>query len=124
MAASMALSGDLKRLKAMILADMIGPPNLRIKRESSSTQQLNDVIRATAARLGYSDVFVNDNITVSGDDHLSFIRRGIPAVDIIDFDIGPTYWHTPQNTLEKIDPRSLAIMGHVLLEVLPELEKK
>jgi hypothetical protein len=35
-----------------------------------------------------------------------------------------TYWHTPQDTLEKVDSRSLAIVGHVLLETLPELEKK
>jgi glutaminyl-peptide cyclotransferase len=124
MAASMALSGDLKRIKAMILADMIGPPNLRIKRESNSTPWLNDLIWSTAARLGYSNVFVNESFTVTGDDHLSFTRRGVPATDIIDFDIQTTYWHTPQDTLEKIDPRSLAIVGHVFLEVLPELEKK
>jgi Peptidase family M28 len=124
MAASMALSGDLKRIKAMILADMIGPPNLRIKRETNSTPWLNDLIWGTAARLGYSNVFINDSFTVTGDDHLSFIRRGVPGTDIIDFDIQTTYWHTPQDTLEKIDPRSLAIVGHVFLEVLPELERK
>ncbi len=124
MAASMAITGDLKHIKAMILADMIGPPNLRIKRETNSTPWLNDLIWATAARLGYSNVFVNESFTVTGDDHLSFIRRGVPGTDIIDFDIEQTYWHTPQDTLEKIDPRSLAIVGHVFLELLPELEKK
>jgi glutaminyl-peptide cyclotransferase len=124
MAASMALSGDLKRIKAMILADMIGPPNLRIKRETNSTPWLNDLIWATAARLGYGNVFISEKFSVGGDDHMSFIRRGVPGTDIIDFDIQTTYWHTPQDTLEKIDPRSLAIVGHVFLEVLPELEKK
>jgi glutaminyl-peptide cyclotransferase len=124
MAASMALSGDLKRIKAMILADMIGPPNLRIKRETNSTPWLNDLIWATAARLGYGDVFISEKFSVGGDDHMPFVRRGVPGTDIIDFDIQTTYWHTPQDTLEKIDPRSLAIVGHVFLEVLPELEKK
>ncbi|HMD44483.1 MAG TPA: M28 family peptidase [Candidatus Acidoferrum sp.] len=124
MAATMALSGDLKRIKAMILADMIGPPNLKIKRETNSTPWLNDLIWATAARLGYSNVFVDESFTVSGDDHLSFIRRGVPGTDIIDFDIQTTYWHTREDTLEKIDPRSLATVGYVFLAVLPELEKQ
>jgi glutaminyl-peptide cyclotransferase len=124
MAASMALSGDLRRVKAMILADLIGPSNLKIKRDTNSTRWLTDLIWATAARLGYGNVFVDESTTVSGDDHLSFIRRGVPGCDIIDFDIEPTYWHTPQDTLEKVSPRSLAIVGHVFVETLPALEKK
>jgi glutaminyl-peptide cyclotransferase len=124
MAASMALSGDLKRVKAMILADLIGPSNLKIKRDTNSTRWLTDLIWATATRLGYGNVFVNEGTTVSGDDHLSFIRRGVPGCDIIDFDIEPTYWHTPQDSLDKVDPRSLAIVGHVFVETLPALEKK
>jgi glutaminyl-peptide cyclotransferase len=124
MAASMALSGDLKRVKAMILADMIGPSDLKIKRDTNSTPWLVDLIWSIAVRLGYANIFVNEPHPVNGDDHLSFLRRGIPAVDIIDFDILDTYWHTPQDTLEKVDPRSLAIVGHVFLETLPVLEKK
>jgi len=124
MAASMALSGDLKHVKAMILADMIGPSDLKIKRDTGSTTWLTDLIWATAARLGYGNVFVNENTTVSGDDHFSFIRRGVPGCDIIDFDVQPTYWHTPEDTLDKVDPRSLAIVGHVFIETLPALEKK
>jgi len=124
MAASMALSADLKRVKAMILADMIGPSNLKIKRDTGSTRWLTDLIWATATRLGYGNVFVNESTTVGGDDHFSFIRRGVPGCDIIDFDIAPTYWHTPQDTLDKVDPRSLAIVGHVFVESLPALEKK
>jgi glutaminyl-peptide cyclotransferase len=124
MAASMALSGELKRVRAMILADMIGPSDLKIKRDTGSTRWLTDLIWSTAARLGYGNVFVNESTTVGGDDHFSFIRRGVPGCDIIDFDVAPTYWHTPQDTLDKVDPRSLAIVGHVFLETLPELEKK
>jgi Zn-dependent M28 family amino/carboxypeptidase len=133
MAASMALSGELKHVKAMVLADMIGPSDLRIKRdrpnltekqELGSTPWLVDLIWSTAARLGYGNVFINENYLVGGDDHFSFIRRGVPACDIIDFDVQTTYWHTPQDTLDKVDPRSLAIVGHVLLETVTELEKK
>jgi glutaminyl-peptide cyclotransferase len=124
MAASMALSGDLERVKAMILADMIGSFDLKIKRDTNSTPWLTDLIWATAARLGYANVFVNEGTVTSLDDHLSFIHRGVPGCDIIDFDIATTYWHTPEDTLDKVDPRSLAVVGHVFVETLPALEKK
>jgi glutaminyl-peptide cyclotransferase len=124
MAAGMALSGELKRVRAMILADMIGPANLKIKRDSNSTPWIVDLIWATAARLGHANVFVNENYPVSGDDHFSFLRRGVAACDLIDFDVQTTYWHTPQDTLDKVDPASLAIVGQTLVETLPVLEKK
>jgi Zn-dependent M28 family amino/carboxypeptidase len=124
MAASMALSGDLKHVKAMILADMIGSADLKIKRDTNSTGWLTDLIWTTAARLGYENVFVSEGAVTSLDDHLSFVRRGVPGCDIIDFDIASTYWHTPEDTLDKVDPRSLAIVGHVFAETLPALEKK
>jgi glutaminyl-peptide cyclotransferase len=124
MAASMALSAELKRVKAMLLADINGPSDLKIKRDKNSTPWLTDLIWATARQLGYTNVFVNESTIVSGDDHLSFIRRGVPACDLIDDEVESTYWHTPQDTLEKVDPRSLAIVGHVFIETLPALERK
>lgn len=133
MAAEMALSGELKQVKAMILVDMIGPANLKIKRDikpnsdsdslPGSTPWLVNLIWEVAARLGYSDEFVDDRYLVGGDDHYSFINRGVAACDVIDFSVQDTYWHTPQDTLDKVDPRSLAIVGHVLVETLPVLEK-
>ncbi len=122
MAAQMALSGELKRLKAMILADMIGPANVRIKRDTGSTRWLTDFIWETAAQLGYKNNFVNEDYAVGGDDHFSFIRRGAAGCDLIDFSV--PYWHTPQDTLDKVDPRSLAIVGQVLSATLPRFEKK
>jgi peptidase M28-like protein len=124
MAAQMALSGDLKRTKAMILADMIGPANVRITRDTGSTPWLTDFIWDTAAQLGYQNHFVNENYAVGGDDHFSFIRRGVAGCDLIDFSVRDTYWHTPQDTLDKVDPQSLAVVGHVLADTLPRLEKK
>ena len=59
-------------------------------------------------------------MTAIEDDHLPLLRRQVPAVVIIDLEI--PYWHTPADTLDKISPRSLAVVGHVLLETLPELE--
>jgi Zn-dependent M28 family amino/carboxypeptidase len=124
MAAQMALSGELKRLKAIIVADMIGPANVRITRDSGSTRWLTNFIWETAAQLGYKDNFVNEDYAVGGDDHFSFIRRGVAGCDLIDFSVRDTYWHTPQDTLDKVDPRSLAIVGQVLAATLPRFEKK
>ena len=104
--------------------DFPDPKDLKIKRDTGSTPWLTDLIWATAARLGHGNVFVNETITVGGDDHFSFIRRGVPGCDIIDFDIASTYWHTPQDALDKVTPRSLAIVGHVFIETLPALEQK
>jgi glutaminyl-peptide cyclotransferase len=125
LAASMAVSGDLKKIKALILADMIGQENLVIPRESDSTKWLINLIFRTAARLGYSDVFVQRE-SESTDDHGPFLKRGVPSADVIDLDgyINLGYWHTPQDTLDKISPRSLAIVGHVILESVNELQNK
>jgi Zn-dependent M28 family amino/carboxypeptidase len=122
MAAQMALSGELKRIKAMILADMIGPANVRITRDTGSTRWLTDFIWDTAAQLGYKNTFVNQDYAVGGDDHFSFIRRGVAGSDLIDFSV--PYWHTTQDTLDKVDPKSLAIVGQVLASTLPRFEKK
>jgi glutaminyl-peptide cyclotransferase len=122
MAASLALSGQLKQVKAMILADLIGGANLKLKRDSNSTPWLTDLLWATAGRLGYGKVFVNEMQPGAGDDHMSFIRRGVAGCDLLDFSY--PYWHTTQDTLDKVDPQSLAIVGHVLVESLPELEKR
>jgi len=121
LAASIALAGNVPRVRSMVLVDMVGPAKPIYKRESNSTPWLVDVIWSTAARLGYGKVFVADRADIA-DDHLSFLKRDIPSVDIIDLDV--PYWHTTQDTLDKIDPRTLAITGHVLIESLPELEKR
>jgi len=124
LAARLSLSGDLHRVKAMVLVDMVGPKNPMYRRESNSTPWLTDVVWSTAMRLGYGNVFVNSKNAIE-DDHIPFLQRDIPATDIIDFE-SPVldYWHTSRDTLDKIDPRTLAITGHVLLESLPEIEKK
>ena len=124
LAARMNLSGELQRVKAMILADMIGPANVKITRDTGSTRWLTDFIWETAAQLGYQSTFVNEDFTVGGDDHFSFIRRGVAGCDLIDFSVRDTYWHTPEDTLDKIDAKSLGIVGQVLAATLPRFEKK
>jgi glutaminyl-peptide cyclotransferase len=125
LAARMAVSGDLKRIKALLLADMIGQYNLKILRQSDSPKWLTDLVWKKAAQLGFKDIFVADETTTS-DDHDPFLARGVPALDIIDLNdyITAGYWHTPQDTLDKVSPRSVAIVGYVILESVDELQKK
>jgi Peptidase family M28 len=122
LAARMALSGELKSVRAVILADMVGQKDLQILRESDSTKWLTNLVWSTAARLGYSSVFVASATSIS-DDHQPFLSRGVPAVDIIDFEGYQAYWHTPQDTMDKLSPKSLAIVGHVILESVAELQR-
>lgn len=113
--------GSLKQIRAMILVDMIGDRDLRIKREADSTRWLKDVIWAAAKRLNYGNVFVDEETPIE-DDHIPFLDAGVPAVDIIDLDYGP--WHTSGDTLDKVTARSMQIVGDVLFEALPEIEKR
>ena len=122
LAARLATSGELKRIHAVILADLIGPKKPKFRRESNSTRWLTDLVWKTAARLGYGDIFVSDELAVA-DDHDAFLNRGVAAVDIIDLNDIP-YWHTLEDTLDKVSPRTLGIAGHVILESVNELQKK
>jgi len=122
LAARMDLSGELKHVRAVILADMIGQKNLEIPRESNSTKWLTNLVWSTAARLGYKDTFVSSEGAVE-DDHQSFLSRNVPAVDIIDLNGYSAYWHTPQDTMDKLSPRSFSIVGYVILESVAEIER-
>ncbi len=113
--------GSIKQLRAMILVDMIGDRDLRIKREAESTRWLKDAIWGAAKRLKYGDVFVDEETPIE-DDHVPFLDGGVPAVDIIDLDYAP--WHTAGDTLDKVSARSMQIVGEVLSEALPEIEKR
>ncbi len=123
MAARLSTSGDIKKIKTFLLADIVGGRNARFLRESSSTPVLVDLVWNTAAKLGYSAIFLNES-TAAQDDHDSFLKRGVPSVDVIGDFLNNGYWHTPQDTLDKISPKTLAIVGHVFLESVKELQAK
>jgi Zn-dependent M28 family amino/carboxypeptidase len=126
MAARLAASGDLKNVKAFILADIVGGRTPHFKRDGDSTKWLKDLVWEVAARLGYGEVFVNAPTNFGGDDHFSFTARKVPSVDIMDLDTqnDVPYWHTPEDTIDKISPKTLAIVGHTILESIQELQKK
>jgi glutaminyl-peptide cyclotransferase len=114
----------LNSIKAMILLDMVGDKDLKIPREENSTRRIVDAIWATARELGYERHFPNEDHNLS-DDHIPFLEAGVDAVDLIDFEYGVeenNYWHTEQDTLDKISARSLQIVGDVVLQSLPRIE--
>jgi Zn-dependent M28 family amino/carboxypeptidase len=112
--------GTTKKIKAFLLADMIGDKDLDIQRDSNSTPWLEDLVLQAAQRLGYQSYFFDRTIEVSGDDHLPFKAAGVPVADIIDLDYGynDAFHHTVEDTLDKISPKSLQIAGDVFLETI------
>ncbi len=115
-------AGTLPQIKALILVDMIGSKSLKIERDSYSAGWLNAIVWAAAKRLGHSAQFVDVETTIE-DDHLHFVRAGIPSIDLIDLNnynaLG--HWHTASDSLENVSATSLQIVGDVLLAALPEI---
>lgn len=109
--------GTTKKIKAFILLDMIGDADLNIDRDSNSTPALLAVVEQAATRLGYQSHFFRREIAAE-DDHQPFAAAGVPVADLIDFDYGygNAFWHTQEDTLDKLSPRSLEIVGNVVLE--------
>jgi glutaminyl-peptide cyclotransferase len=119
LAAKWGRDGTLGRIKAFMLADMIGDKDLDIQRESRSAAWLVDLVRQAAKKYGYERYFFQKEEPVD-DDHLPFVKRGVPAIDIIDIDYGPndSYHHTAQDTMDKVSAHSLTIDGDVFLETI------
>ncbi len=123
MAAKLAAGGDLKKIRAFLLADIVGGRKAYFPRESSSTPALIDLVWNTANKLGYSALF-RDQEASAEDDHDSFMSRGVPAVDVIGDFVNNGYWHTTEDNLDKISAGTLAIVGHVFLESVKELQSR
>jgi glutaminyl-peptide cyclotransferase len=117
--------GTLKKIKAFLLEDMIGDADLNVERDANSTPWLEDLIAEAAARVGYQSHFFGREMAVT-DDHMPFLQHGVPSADLIDFDYGynNVFWHTTQDTLDKISPKSLAIVGTVTLETVRMLDQR
>jgi glutaminyl-peptide cyclotransferase len=125
LAAKWGRDGTLGKIKAFMLADMIGDKDLDIQRETKSTGWLVDLVRQSAHRFGYDRYFFQKEEAVE-DDHLPFVERGVPSIDVIDLDYGPNnaYHHTAQDTMDKISARSLTIDGDVFLETIRLIDQR
>jgi hypothetical protein len=102
----------------MVLVDMVGDADLNIPMEGNSDPLLRAALWQTASRLGYDHIFIPQVKYNIDDDHIPFLEAGIPAVDIIDIDYA--YWHTRQDTPDKVSARSLQVVGNVLWSWLAE----
>ena len=105
--------------RAMILLDFVGERGLRIPREQLSDVALWRRLRAAAKRAGVAEVFPARTQSAIADDHLPFLRAGVPAIDLIDFDYD--CFHKVCDDLSQISSRSLDAVGETVLELLPTL---
>ena len=131
LAAKWYSDGTLKRIKAFIVADMIGDKDLDILEEMGSTPWLRDVFRQAAANTHHSaNVFQTQS--EEEDDHLPFLKRGVPSLDVIDSSYGPmdsrtgdyAFHHTAQDTTDKISPQSLQISSDLFLETVRLIDQR
>jgi Zn-dependent M28 family amino/carboxypeptidase len=116
--------GTLRRIKAFIVADMIGDKDLDILQEQGSTPWLHDLLLQAAANTHHSGN-ISKQKGYEEDDHLPFLQRGVPSLDVIDVDYGPHtfsqpdgYHHTAQDTLDKISAHSLQVSADIFLEMI------
>ena len=98
--------------RAVLIVDMIGDADLNIYKERNSNPDLTDEIWEVAKGLGHESKFIPEYKYSMLDDHTPFLEAGLPAVDIIDFDY--PYWHTVQDTPDKVSAESLQAVGETL----------
>jgi Zn-dependent M28 family amino/carboxypeptidase len=115
--------GTLSRIVALVNVDMIGDRTLAVLNEHNSHPSVRELIWKVAGDLGYGRHFLNVPSWIE-DDHVPFVRMGVPAADLIDFDYGPdhSYWHSPADTIDKLAAESFDVIGRVLLEFLRRVE--
>jgi glutaminyl-peptide cyclotransferase len=101
----------------MILLDMIGDADQQVYYDGSSDRAFSEELFTLADELGYGEYFIPEIKYSMYDDHIPFMQKGIPAVDLIDFDY--PYWHTAADTTDKVSAESLERAGR-LVEVYLE----
>ena len=130
LAAKWSNDGTLGHIKAVLIADMIGDKDLNIMEETQSTQWLRDDLRKAARDTNHTaNIFKTSG--AEEDDHLPFLQRGVPTLDIIDVDYGPHtaatpdgYHHTAQDTLDKISTASLQVSADLFTEMVKLINQR
>ena len=100
----------------VVILDMVADSELLIYRERNSDQEIANEIWNTAFELGYANYFSQEMRFNLIDDHIPFIDHGIPAALVIDFDY--QYWHTTEDTIDKISVDSFEIVGDTIFQWL------
>lgn len=109
--------GRAAKVQAVYVIDMAGDRDLTVTLPRNSTPKLINRIFTAAHELGVRDRFGLHTSSIV-DDHVPFLDGGMPAVDVIDFAYGPpaaTYWHTIDDTLDKLSAQSLETVGRVVI---------
>jgi glutaminyl-peptide cyclotransferase len=114
---------ELENTHAMILLDMMGYRDLELGRDPTSIRWLQDIIWETGRELGYGKVFVERQEGVGGDDHEPFLQAGVDAVDLIQLSSYP-HWHKADDTIDKVSPQSMKIVGDTVLASLPKIVER
>ncbi|HVT47597.1 MAG TPA: M28 family peptidase [Vicinamibacterales bacterium] len=132
LAQKLAADGTARRVRAFFLLDMIGDADLGVARETASTRWLQDFITKAAGDLGYGRFFFQYGVGII-DDHVPFLRAGIPAVDVVDARYGAmgpgldgmgAWHHSTADTMDKVSARSLEIVGRTMLRTVELLDAK
>jgi glutaminyl-peptide cyclotransferase len=124
LAAKWANDGTLARLDALINVDMIGDSDLDVMNDSNSNEGLRQQMLKISGKLGYSKSFHQDRSAIE-DDHMPFAESGVNVLDVIDFTYGPNnaYWHTAQDTIDKLSAHSFQVVGDVILTLVKTLDR-
>lgn len=122
-AAGLRASGELERIGAMVLFDLVGDRDLQLERDANSHPELVRLFLRTAAELGQPELFSRFGREIL-DDHLPFRDAGVPVIDLIDLDYGPgnSYWHEPEDVLANCSAESLGRTAALFLEARAPLE--
>ena len=127
-AAKWSGDGTLGHIKAFVLADMIGWKNLNIDKETNSTPWLLDLEAKAGRDTGHSKYLFKESQAIE-DDHLPFVQRGVPSLDVIDFQYGTAadpeaFHHTEQDTMDKLSVGSLQVAADLFLELVKLINER
>ncbi len=120
----LARSGELSKVKAMILLDIVGTPGLRLDNDGYSDKKLKNIFEKAYKRIGYEGPLFHGPETPIADDHYPFILHGIPSINLVGLtqltEMG--IWHTRYDTIDRISPESMEMVGNTVMEALRDLE--
>ncbi len=124
LAAKWLADGTLRKIKALINVDMVGDKDLDLSNDSNSSESLRATVRAIAERRKYTR-YLRTEAGAIDDDHRPFADLGVNVLDIIDLDYGPggSYWHTAEDSLDKLSVNSLQVVGNLVMNLVSELDQ-
>ena len=113
------LEGKNRKVQAVICVDMLGDRDLGISIPSNGSPTLAKIALHAAKRAGFPGLVKQADELVK-DDHVAFMEKGFKAIDLIDFNYGPSnsHWHTPADTMDKVSEESLLKSGKIVAEML------